>query len=465
MRRSTRLLAVAVGVAVPLSPGTGAVTTVSGPSQFAGCRDGQPKVVPDAEVEPSLAVDPRDAHRIVAVYQQDRFRDGAARGIAAAASTDGGRSWRRSVLPVGPCATGKTGPPFRLSDPWVSIGPDGRVYALASSYAVTSRDGGRTWTPPVELAQASPGYLFDKGSLTADPARAGVAYAVWARFHVPAHGPPVESDAMLAKTTDGGRTWSQPKVILPGAGDEGTIGSIVVADPLRRRLYHFTFWQVGVVPTVTRPSRLLVQSSSDGGSTWSRPRTVAQAYTVALHTREAYSREQIRTGFTVPSFAVDRRTGVLYAAWQDARFSGKRFDQIAFASSRDAGRTWTAPVRLSAASWQGFVPTAAVTAAGVVGVAYYETPSAPSRHPVPTRYRLAVSRDGGRSFTRRTVGPAFDLARAPLMESVPALAVPPGLFLGDYMGIAAAGRGFDLAFVTTNRNAGNPTDVRFNVAR
>ena len=179
MRRSTRLLAVAVGVAVPLSPGTGAVTTVSGPSPFAGCRDGQPKVVPDAEVEPSLAVDPRDAHRIVAVYQQDRFRDGAARGIAAAASTDGGRSWRRSVLPVGPCATGRTGPPFRLSDPWVSIGPDGRVYALASSYAVTSRDGGRTWTPPVELAQASPGYLFDKGSLTADPARAGVAYAVW----------------------------------------------------------------------------------------------------------------------------------------------------------------------------------------------------------------------------------------------------------------------------------------------
>jgi len=464
VRRSVRLFVAAAALAVSqlcALAGNGGVTTVSVSSPFARCRDGQPTVVRNAEVEPSLALDPRQRRHIVVLYQQDRYRDGAARGIATATSSDGGRTWSRSVIPVGLCATGSDRAPFRLSDPWVSIGPDGRVYALASAFVATSADGGRSWTKPVELASRSDRYFLDKGSLTADPARAGVAYAVWARFVQPAYGPPVESDAMLTKTTDGGRTWSVPKVILPRQRGAGSISSVILADPGRRRLYHLAFWQIGTAPSLRQPSRLVVQSSQDGGSSWSRPYTIAQVYTVGLRTREAGSGEQIRTGFAVPSFAVDRRNGTLYAAWQDARFAGKRHDQIVLAHSADAGQTWSTPVRVSGVAMQAFVPNVAVTGRGVVGVAYFETPTGRSPRPVSTKYRLAISRDGGQSFMRVTVGGAFDLAHAPLMRSVPQFAVPPGLFLGDYMGLAADEDAFHLAFVTTNPTARNPTDVRY----
>jgi hypothetical protein len=48
-------------------------------------------------------------------------------------------------------------------------------------------------------------------------------------------------------------------------------------------------------------------------------------------------------------------------------------------------------------------------------------------------------------------------------QSVGELAVPPGLFLGDYMGIDAAANRFHLAFVTTNASRTNATDVRYAV--
>ena len=178
----------------------GAVTAIriSKPSPFRNCPDGQLRVFVNGEVEPSIALG-RTGRWIVVVYQQDRFPDGAARGIAASFSTTGGRSWKRSVLPVGLCAHGRDPQPVRTSDPWVSIGADGRVYALASYTAVSSNDGGRTWSAPVALQRPSSTFLLDKGSLTADPERAGVAYAVWARFLRRASGPPVESDAMLSR--------------------------------------------------------------------------------------------------------------------------------------------------------------------------------------------------------------------------------------------------------------------------
>ena len=38
----------------------------------------------NAEVEPSLASDPQHPNRLIAVYQQDRYHSGGARGIVAA---------------------------------------------------------------------------------------------------------------------------------------------------------------------------------------------------------------------------------------------------------------------------------------------------------------------------------------------------------------------------------------------
>ncbi|MFL6015259.1 MAG: exo-alpha-sialidase, partial [Gaiellaceae bacterium] len=140
------------------------VATVSGTTPFSSCQDDPQTVVQNAEVEPSLAVDPRRPARAYVAYQQDRFRDGAARGIVVGTTNDGGRAWRRSVIRVGFCATGSR-EPFRVTDPWVSVGADGRVYVLASSSATTSSDGGTHWAPPVALTARTAETLPDKGSL------------------------------------------------------------------------------------------------------------------------------------------------------------------------------------------------------------------------------------------------------------------------------------------------------------
>src|SRR4051812_12449705 len=125
-----------------------ATVHVSGPSPFAHCSG--PSFV-GSEVEPSLAADPRHPQRLYAVWQQDRNVRAGARGIVVARSADGGRTWKRNVVPVGICAgqSGRTWP--FASDPWVSVGGDGRVYVATLGPAiavVSSGDGGRTWTKP-----------------------------------------------------------------------------------------------------------------------------------------------------------------------------------------------------------------------------------------------------------------------------------------------------------------------------
>jgi hypothetical protein len=63
----------------------------------------------------------------------------------------------------------------------------------------------------------------------------------------------------------------------------------------------------------------------------------------------------------------------------------------------------------------------------------------------------------------RVTARAFSLRTAPLLQGIPELAVPPGLFLGDYMGIDASDGRFHLAFVTANASNANRTDVRYAV--
>src|SRR5260221_13119098 len=49
----------------------------------------------NAEVEPSLAINPTNTSNLAAAWQQDRWSNVGARGIVAAASMDGGRTWSR----------------------------------------------------------------------------------------------------------------------------------------------------------------------------------------------------------------------------------------------------------------------------------------------------------------------------------------------------------------------------------
>ena len=444
--------AVGAGLAASARVAGGAGTrVVSGDSPFADCATAP--AFTNAEVEPALAADPRRPKRLVAVYQQDRYHRGGSRGIVVASSADGGSSWRRAPLPVSRCAGAGGSAAHFASDPWVSIGPDGRVYVSALSDVVsvlTSHDGGASWSRPAVLRG---GGLTDKPTVTADPRRPGTAYVVWSDYRT-TKPPGLESNELLSITHDGGSTWTRPKPILRHARRAGPADTQILVDSRSGRLYALTAWVRGGFVTPARPAWMLVQRSSDGGAHWSKEKRFALG-----HPARRTGGPIIRSSPQVPSFAIDAG-GVLYAAWQDARFSGGAREAIVLTRSSDGGRRWS-PVRKVSVGTRAIIPTLAARGRGGVGLLYLEL-GAGGR--LDGRYRLAVSTDGGRHFRDEQISPTFSLSSAPRLTPSPI--VPGGYFVGDYMGIApiAAGR-FGAVFVSASGESGDPTNVFYATGR
>src|SRR5438876_5230004 len=195
------LLASAGGGLVYANPST---TLVSGPSPFSSCTIGGPGTnYVNAEVEPRVAVNPKNPSNIVGVFQQDRWSNGGAHGLVAGVSHDGGTIWSETWAHFSTCAGGTAangGNYDRASDPWVSFAPNGDAYqiSLSASADLTlsavlvskSVDGGDTWSEPTTLARnvasfpEGPGFN-DKESITADSTASGYVYAVWDRSRFP----------------------------------------------------------------------------------------------------------------------------------------------------------------------------------------------------------------------------------------------------------------------------------------
>jgi hypothetical protein len=452
--------------ASPVTP-----VTVSSTDPYANCSiAGQPGTnYPDAEVEPWVSVNPTQTNNIIGVWQQDRWSNGGSRGLVAGFSLNGGQSWSESTLPFSQCAPG--GLPFqRASDPWVSFGPDGTAYASAISFdgsdnknavaAVTSTNGGRTWGNLVTLvAFTTNGGQFstDKNSTTADPVKAGTAYTVWDTLVGPTdnpddnpHAAAFTGDAFFSKTTDGGKSWSTPLDIVHTSQNTQTIGNQIVVDPRNGTLYDF--FDLILHPTGKQFNVAFVKST-DGGTTWTQPQiisTLGTAFVTDPNTGQA-----IRTGDIIPEPAIDPATGQLYVVWQDARFTGGQFDEVALSTSTDGGATWSSPIQVNTntpSNRPGFTPSIQVNSAGVVGVSYYDFRSLTTETAtLPTDYWFrTVSSTLTLGSETHLAGP-FDMKTAPNAR---------GFFVGDYESLTSIGTTFEPFFVQANSgNTSNRTDV------
>jgi hypothetical protein len=446
------------GGSEPQPPAPPPPSAVSGLSPFppsCGGTGGTSYV--NSEVEPYLAVNPRDANHLIAVWQQDRWSNGSARGLLSAVSLDGGTTWTISQAPFAECngGTAANGGGFlRATDPWVTFSPDGTAYqmglvtngssfAAGSSNAMTvsrSTDGGRTWSNPVSLITDTAPFFNDKNTITADPLDTRFVYAVWDRLQQNVNGP-----AYFARTTDGGATWEPAKSIFDPGNQRQTIGNVIRVLPNGTLVNLFT--QLDGTDTTTPTGSLRVIRSTDRGATWSAPTIVSSHQ--PLGARDPSAGRRVRDGSIVAQMAA-APDGSLHVVWQDARFTGAR-DAIAYSRSMDAGLTWTAPVRVNAnPNVIAFMPQVHVLANGTIGVAYYDFRSdTPDFATLPTDYWLARSTDGVTWTETRVAGP-FDLLVAPDAG---------GLFLGDYMGLEGAGTTFLSLHVRTTDNIANRTDV------
>ena len=488
------VLAAALGAAPALAA---SLVVVSGPSPFAACSNAHQTGTnfTNAEVEPSVTTVTLSS--FVGAWQQDRWSNGGAHGLVAGSSADGGKTWSETALPFSVCAPGAvldpfTGTPYdRASDPWVSAGPDGTVYAVAlaatetdgsvpgnndTGVAVaTSTNGGRTWgntqlvksdqgtSPIFEVTQ----FFNDKESVTADPVHPGTAYIVWDRLV----GPSASVDANLrsrafqgptwfSMTTDGGVHWSAARPIFDPGQKSQTIGNIVVVDPRTDALYDFfeRFQSTGDPKAAPRGASVGFVKSTDRGRTWSGATTVSAQ--IVANDVDPNTGAPLRTGAGLPAVAVDPSTGQLYAVWTDARFTSGAVNQVVISTSTDGGASWSSPALVSTttpANQAAFTAEVAVNSAGVVAVSYYDlrnlTPT--NTTTLPTIMLAKTSSDHGTTFgTDITLAGPFNDLVAPFAG---------GFMLGDYSALTAAGTSFLSFFVQTNCSdsscTANRTDV------
>src|SRR5262249_14422509 len=209
----------------------GPAAQITGPDPFEGCtaddlpgqEAGGSINYPDTEIEPYVDVNSKDPNSLVAVWQQDRWNDGGARGLGSSVSTDGGLTWGRASSPaLSWCSGGVFGGAW---DPWVTFDADGGVFFMSLAVNVDpdpftgedamlvskSTDGGLTWGPPVALIDdVDPNVLNDKNSMTADPTAGPRAFATWDRLEL--FSASAGQRAALAAAIGGDRD----KVILAG---------------------------------------------------------------------------------------------------------------------------------------------------------------------------------------------------------------------------------------------------------
>jgi len=469
------------------------LTMVSIPSPFAGCDIsgmGPGTNFLNAEVEPWVEVNPTDPSNVIAVWQQDRWSNGGARGLLTAFTHDGGVTWDTTFAHFSTCAGGTEangGNYERSSDPWVTFSPNGDAYQISLSVNFVndpatailvskSTDGGGTWSEPTTVVRnpsdVAPFLFNDKESITADPNDSNYVYAIWDRVRFPSdranfnaqHAFSFRGDTIFSRTTDGGATWEPARPIFAPLKNQATIGHQIVVRPTGELIDLFTLFQgSGNNPP---GGSLAMMRSTDKGATWSSPQVIDKTRFIGAFDPDTGL--PIRAEGFVPEVAVDPNNGNIYATWQDTRFAG--VDQIAFSMSTDGGDTWSDPIKVSQtppsadpANEQAWVPAVAVSADGTIAVTYYDfrfntlDPGVPTDHWMvhchPTGGVTCAEADDWGDEVRLT-DTSFDVEQLPFARG------RFGYFVGEYEGLSSTGNTFWPLFAIGNDDApARTTDI------
>ena len=270
-------------------------------------------------------------------------REGQGFGLVALQKSTDGTQWSKPVVALRD--PGNTAPydtwltvDTNSGSPWVNsvyvsgimgLGPgSGKEQVLVSH----SSDGGATWTQAaVDAAQKYPAY---DSSTRMAVGKDGAVYVTW--MHCPAAGPDrfCGDDAvyvMLSKSTDGGRTWSAPRLIakvqrapspLPNTQQGERVFNYPVIGVDNSNGPHAGNLYVAMYSWTGTHMQAQVIRSTDGGTTWSSPVPVAPSS--ATHDQ------------FFPSLSVSP-TGKVGVSWLDRRNDPADLNYQAFAAISDDG--------------------------------------------------------------------------------------------------------------------------------
>jgi hypothetical protein len=319
---------------------------------------------PNQNAEVEQAVDPRLGY----VYELWM----GCRGIGFARSTNGGDSFAPPITVPG--SGGSVSKPW---DPAIAVAPNGTVYASfmvskhGQAYPVVaaSADHGQTFGQVTSLIPPDPKNWGDRDFIAVGPD--GTVYVTWD------YGPERTSitylcsssgscafasgdvNAVIQKSTDGGKTFGPMSHISPGFPASGADSAPLVVEPTGRIDVLYPDYPTNRRTYAFSPSNEWFTSSADGGSTWSKPVEVgASAGTMS-----------------VGEWWIDGDIGIdslgdLYATWdtQGKNADGSANDIGWLSYSVDHGATWSAAVQ--APSDRLNVPHIVEVAGGGPGTAY-----------------------------------------------------------------------------------------------
>jgi hypothetical protein len=427
--------------------------------------------------ESALVVNPNNPYNLVGASKKFTDPQTYAFSLAAYSSFDSGQSWNESppfkLLNTGDLDDGGelwTGDSWvGISDPTVAWDDIGNVYLIGLAFGVPSQadpyhllglgaykstDGGRTWSGPRIVHAGFDDKQWAAGDTNPASPYHGNVYVVW----------DLETGGLgFSRTKDHGATW-----IGPGAQPSGTsitseigFGEINVATDDNGAIYVFG------LGSDNNKAAIKFVKSTDGGETFSPAKVLASGITPVPG--------QLPGGKfrleTMPTGCCGSMKHIV-CAWPDYRDGVAR---IYYNRSNNGGNSWQGsasgdPLLIgavaSAANQHDFMPQIVSTPNGEIGCVFYEFgPKGGGQTPL-IDVVLAVSTDNGHTFPNRVT--VTEQPWDPTVDEVYAHGVSTVTFIGDYFGLDASRLGFfpfwtdtrtGVQEIFTARVAVNPADV------
>ena len=171
--------------------------------------------------------------------------------------------------------TATPGAPTSIDEPDPDVG-DEETFITAPAAGSTPYPSPLTFLPPIQIARnGSKGTTAQRAAeglpaAAADP-KSDAVYAVWDDGRFRSDG---KNDAVIAKSTDGGTTWSAPVRVNPGSKTDKVNHynvTVAVGDDGAVHVAYRQRDESSAAPLFTNDIDTYYQESRDGGKTWSAP--------------------------------------------------------------------------------------------------------------------------------------------------------------------------------------------------